>query len=101
MEFLPILESYFQNVDLLEQSFEGNQETARHLDYLRYYDEGLFKEAHGTRLEEYREVEALFATLYETQGRYDEAEQLYTLALTKTEKIRGPKHRETLRMVAS
>src|SRR5204863_209444 len=96
MELIYALTAYLKSVNVDELPLETNQETSLHLDCCIFHDRELFEGLDNAGLESFPETESLFANVYYSQGRYGEAEQLYSRALAGREKKLGSEHPDIL-----
>ena len=96
-EFITTLESYLKNVDNNKLSLETKQETLLHIDSCVGHNKELLSGTSSSSLEDRPAAVSWFVSLYEYQGRYNEAEELCERALMNSEEKLGAMHSDTLR----
>lgn len=95
-ELTNMLAMFLELYDFNDLPLEVNQETTRHVDAWVEANKNILQDSYKTVLSMPSKSIGLFASLYRSQGRYEEAEQLYRRALEGWEEKLGPKHPDTL-----
>ena len=98
-ELTNMLAMFLEIHDIDYLPLEVNQETTRHVNAWVEANENILQGSYKTILSTHKEAIGLFANLYQSQGLYGEAEQLYERALEGWEEKLGPKHPDMLRTV--
>jgi tetratricopeptide (TPR) repeat protein len=96
IELTNMLATFLETHNFDDLPLEVNQETTRHVEAWVEANENILQDSYETILTMPRKSIGLFASLYWSQGRYEEAERLYRRALEGWEEMLGPKHLDTL-----
>ena len=99
VELTNMLAMYLETHDTNYLPLEVNQETTRHVNAWVEANENILQGSYKTILSMHKEAIGLFANLYQSQGQYEEAEQLLRRVLEGREEKLGLKHPDTLRTV--
>ena len=96
IELTNLLATFVRTHDFNYLPLEVNQETTRHIDAWVEANENILQDSYKTILTMHNKSIGLFADVYRSQGRYEEAEKLCHRALEEYEEKLGPKHPDTL-----
>lgn len=99
IELTNMLATFLETHNFNDLPLEVNQETTRHVGAWVEANENMLQDSYETILTMPRRSIGLFVSLYQSQGRYEEAERLYQQALEVWEEKLGPKHPDTLATV--
>ena len=99
VELTNMLATFLETHNFDDLSLEVNQETTRHVEAWVEANENILQDSYETILTMPRRSIGLFASLYQSQGRYEEAGRLYRRGLEGWEEKLGPKHPDTLATV--
>ncbi|KAL9041630.1 MAG: hypothetical protein Q9214_004041, partial [Letrouitia sp. 1 TL-2023] len=98
-EFTGLLTWYIEGVSFNELNLQVKQETLQHIHACVQNNKEIAGSLHRSVPEHRSYSLSLFASCYQSSGRYDDAEELYKRALTGNEEQLGPDHPDTLRTV--
>ena len=98
-ECAEFLTCYIKGVRFDELNLQVKQETLLHIDACMQNDREIMGNPRGSAIAHRNYSTILFASYYQSSGRYDDAEKLYKRALAGREEQLGPDHPDTLRTV--
>ena len=98
-EFAGLLKCYIGGIRFGGLNLQVKQETLLHINACVQNDGEIIGDLCESALEHRSYSLSLFASCYQSSGRYDDAEELYKRALAGREEQLGPDHPDTLRTV--
>ena len=98
-EAISILAAFIDAKDAVKLALQSKQTIVSHLDASVQNDVSFLTHEDGLGTQYLIHATLSFASFYQSQGRYTEAERLYRRALAGNEKQLGPDHPDTLRTV--
>ena len=98
-EFAGLLTCYIRGIRFGGLNLQVKQETLLHINAYVQNDGEIIGNLCGSALEHRSYSLSLFASCYQSSGRYDDAEKLYKRALTGNKEQLGPDHPDILRTV--
>ncbi|MCJ1277339.1 hypothetical protein MMC21_005151 [Puttea exsequens] len=98
-ECAELLTCYIEGVSFNELNLQVKQETLLHIDACMQNDRDIIGNLRGSALEHRSYSISLFASCYQSTGRYDDAEELYKRALASREEKLGSDYPDTLETI--